>query len=100
MRIEWHGVSSARRTGARAPTRSRPRCATCTTRFALHAIFNAYWEPLAFALPRAGEEPWRRCIDTALDSPDDIRPWKDAPAVSGKRYQAQPRSVVLLARGL
>ena len=39
-----------------------------------HVILNAYWQPLDFELPRldsAGENPWRRWIDTALDSPHD-----------------------------
>ena len=44
-------------------------------RFRLHGIFNAYWEPLAFELPPADGQSWRRCIDTAQPSPDDIRPW-------------------------
>ena len=70
--------------------------------FLVHAIFNAYWEPLAFELPPAptGEHVWRRCIDTALASPDDICPIAEASAVTGARYVAQPRSVVVLALGL
>jgi glycogen operon protein len=68
---------------------------------ALHAIFNAYWEPLAFQLPAAPAEwSWRRRIDTALASPGDILPWEDAPAVAGSAYLAQPRSIVLLERRL
>jgi glycogen operon protein len=68
---------------------------------ALHAIFNAYWEPLAFELPAAPAAwSWRRRIDTALASPDDILPWEDAPGVAGTTYVAQPRSIVLLERRL
>jgi len=43
-------------------------------------ILNAYWQPLDFELPRAGkagENPWRRWIDTALDSPHDILQWEN-----------------------
>ena len=59
----------------------------------LHLIMNAYWEPLDFELPHeADREPWRRWIDTSLDSPDDIVPWEDragprrtsAPTTSGR----------------
>ena len=55
-----------------------------------HLILNAYWEPLAFELPRL-EAPgaWRRWIDTALDSPNDIVAWQTAPAVSGDTYRAE-----------
>jgi isoamylase len=61
-----------------------------------HLIFNAYWEPLEFELPDGNRGPWKRWIDTALDPPNDIVPWPDAPTVSGCRYVAGPRSVVVL----
>jgi glycogen operon protein len=64
-----------------------------------HMILNAYWEPLDFELPAtAGDDPWRRWIDTALESPEDIVPWKLAPPVAAGAYRAQARSVVILYR--
>jgi glycogen operon protein len=62
-----------------------------------HFMLNAYWEPLAFELPelKTGES-WRRWIDTALDSPDDIAPWDQSPTVPGKMYHVADRSVVML----
>ena len=60
-----------------------------------HLILNAYWEPLEFELPgRTG--PWRRWIDTSLESPHDIVEWPSAPTVAGRVYRAEPRSVVVL----
>ena len=62
-------------------------------------IFNAYWEPLDFELPRlnSGEyHPWRRWIDTSLDSPQDISVGHSAIPVPGFVYRAAPRSVVVL----
>jgi len=59
----------------------------------LHLILNAYWEALDFELPPA---PWRRWIDTALDSPEDIGDWESAPPAQGAAYRAGPRSVVAL----
>jgi glycogen operon protein len=67
---------------------------------ALHLIFNAWQESLAFELPEPGDgiSGWRRIIDTMLDAPDDIAPDFDAaPDVDGTAYEAGPRSVVLLA---
>jgi glycogen operon protein len=65
-----------------------------------HAIFNAYWEPLEFELPAIGgggaASPWRRWIDTSLESPDDITPWEDARPVPGRAYRAEARSVAVL----
>jgi glycogen operon protein len=62
-------------------------------------IFNAYWEPLEFELPRIDkgkEDPWRRWIDTFLDAPQDIVPWQEAPTVPDYTYRAESRSVVVL----
>jgi glycogen operon protein len=61
-----------------------------------HLIFNAYWEPLEFELPDGNRGPWKRWIDTALDAPNDIVPWWDAPTVPGFQYVAGPHSVVAL----
>jgi isoamylase len=64
-----------------------------------HAIFNAYWEPLEFELPRvvdSAQVPWRRWIDTSLDSPHDIVECEeDAPTIGGYTYRSEPRSVVM-----
>jgi glycogen operon protein len=62
-----------------------------------HLILNAYWEPLDFELPGAGDgNPWRRWIDTALDSPNDIVEWRSSPSLEGSDYLAEPHSVVVL----
>jgi glycogen operon protein len=68
-------------------------------RLLVHLFLNGYWEPLDFQLPTAPSSAtieWRRWIDTALDSPDDITDWRDAPAVAGNVYRAEARSVVVL----
>ncbi len=65
----------------------------------VHLIFNAYWEPLDFELPRVGtgkKNSWRRWIDTFQESPDDIVAWEEAPAIPECTYRAGPRSVVVL----
>jgi glycogen operon protein len=62
-----------------------------------HVILNAYWEPLEFELPSVGGgSSWRRWIDTALDSPNDIVPWQSAPTIASHSYRAEARSVVML----
>jgi len=68
-------------------------------RLLFHMILNAYWEPLDFELPpvdSGGAGLWRRWLDTALETPDDIVPWEAAPAVDGCSYRATARSVVVL----
>jgi isoamylase len=68
-------------------------------RLLFHVILNAYWQPLDFELPRidsTGENPWRRWIDTGLDSPHDIVEWDKTESVPSCAYRAESRSVVLL----
>ncbi|WP_396127123.1 glycogen debranching protein GlgX [Edaphobacter bradus] len=67
----------------------------------VYLIFNAYWEPLEFELPRSedgSEVSWRRWIDTFLEAPQDIGSWEEAPAVAGYSYRTGPRSVIVLWR--
>jgi glycogen operon protein len=69
-------------------------------RLRFHMILNAYWEPLEFELPPADDgHKWRRWIDTALESPNDIVEWQAAPFFAGAAYAAAPRSVVVLIAG-
>jgi len=65
----------------------------------IHAMFNAYWEPLTFEIPRPTPgvlEGWRRWIDTYRDAPDDVCDWTLAPYVPSLTYAVQPRSLVTL----
>ena len=67
----------------------------------VHIILNAYWESLEFEIPvlKGGRENWRRWIDTALDSPNDICDWNAEQPVLGTTYRAGARSVVVLIAG-
>ena len=102
-RIDWHGVKLAHPDWRDNSHSLAFSLESLRARFLFHVILNAYWEPLTFEFPSVPVEPgqaWRRCIDTALASPDDINPWNGASAVEQAAYLAQPRSVVLLARAL
>jgi isoamylase len=64
-----------------------------------YIAFNGYWEDLEFELPSMEQwlnTPWRRWIDTSLDSPADIVDWHIAEAVPGLNYSVRSRSVVVL----
>ncbi len=101
--IEWHGVALGCPDWGNESHSLAFTLQSLNARFSLHAIFNAYWESLTFELPpvpAAQQQTWRRCIDTALESPNDILPWKAAPVVRQTMYLVQPRSVVLLALAL
>lgn len=96
--IEWHGV-----TLGEPDLGSNSHSLAATIRHfdegvMLHIMLNAYWEKLTFKIPTFNDpkEPWRCCINTFLDAPNDILPWQEAPYVTGDSYEVEPRSVVIL----
>ena len=97
--ITWHGVKLCQ-----PDWRHSSHSLAFTVRLTMdrthyHIILNAYWEPLEFELPLVANgtgDPWRRWIDTFLDSPHDIVEWERAPSVPGHSYRAEPSSVVVL----
>jgi glycogen operon protein len=102
-RIEWHGVTLNRPDWSAGSRSLALTLRSLRARFLLHAMFNAYWDPLAFQLPPIPAESsqrWRRCVDTALQSPDDINFWTQAPSVATPTYEVQPRSAVVLVLAL
>ena len=99
-RIEWHGVKLNQPDWSEHSHSLAFTLRSLASRFLLHGILNAYREPLTFELPPvpvASRGQWRRCIDTALESPHDIEPWQSAASVDQEIYEVQPRSVVLVA---
>jgi isoamylase len=64
----------------------------------LYVMVNAYWEPLEFVVQEGRPSEWRRVVDTAQESPDDIRDPDQGLPLTSARYTAGPRSVVVLVR--
>ena len=61
-----------------------------------HFIINAFHEPLHFELPiPTTGQPWKRWIDTSLESPDDICVWHHAYPADEKEYNVNAHSVVV-----
>jgi isoamylase len=98
--IEWHGIQLGKPDWSEGSHVLAFTVASMKGRYRLHCMLNAYWEPLNFELPPPLEASeagrWRRWIDTALPTPEDIQEWESAPAVSPGAYKVQPRTVVLL----
>ena len=96
--VEWHGV----KLGAPDWGPDSHTLAACGRilggKLVLHIMNNAYWEPLEFEVPPlgTGHQPWRRCVDTFLEVPEDICTWADAKVVDDSTYPVQPRSIVIL----
>ena len=65
----------------------------------LYVALNAYWEPLEFALPPlAAGAQWRRLMDTARESPDDLCAPPAALSPGQTSYRCEARSSVVLIR--
>jgi glycogen operon protein len=81
-KIQWHGVTLNNPDWSEHSHSLAITLQSLRARFLIHGMFNAYWEPLTFEVPPRPEDsrqPWRRCIDTELKSPDDFQPWQTAP---------------------
>ncbi|MCB0548414.1 MAG: glycogen debranching protein GlgX [Phaeodactylibacter sp.] len=61
----------------------------------LHVMLNMFWEPLEFELPHSRQWNWKRIINTAARSPEDIFPETDAPAIKKRKVKVEARSVVV-----
>jgi isoamylase len=95
----WHGVKLGQPDWSTASHSIALTAEIQREKLLVHMILNTYWQPLDFELPRldgAGENPWRRWIDTALDSPHDVLEWAKAEPLHGYNYRAESNSVVML----
>ncbi len=95
----WHGVKLHQPDWSNQSHSLALRAELPEENLSFYLIFNAYWEPIDFELsPEAqtAHSPWRRWLDTSLESPHDIQDWPDAPVITGQTYRAEPRSVVVL----
>ena len=96
--IEWHGVRLAHPDWGHHSHSLAVSLQSLRADLLLHGMANMYSEPLTFELPPTPDGPWRRWIDTALQTPEDITEWTSAPVVPVQKYTAEPHSVVVLFR--
>jgi glycogen operon protein len=61
-------------------------------------MINGHWEDHVFTLPGGLDVRWRRAVDTARPSPDDIVTPGDEPALNAAGYTVGARSVVVCLR--
>jgi glycogen operon protein len=97
--VSWHGVNGPVDFG------NESRCLAWLLRGAsagdadLYVMINGHWEDHTFTLPNGSASGWRRVIDTALPSPQDIiEPGKE-PQLEDTKYKVRARSVVVLQEG-
>jgi isoamylase len=61
-------------------------------------MINGHWEDHTFMVSDDDASEWRRVVDTARPSPDDIREPGNEPTLDTARYRVRARSVVVLRR--
>jgi len=96
--VAWHGVELNQPDWSDDSRSFALTFTSICSRFRLHLMANAWWQPLAFAVPEPGDHfhPWRCWIDTARPSPEDCCAWDDsAPLLEGS-CQVMERSIRVL----
>jgi glycogen operon protein len=96
--VRWHGVGAATDTSADSRTLAYCLLGASQGDDDLYVMINAWQEPLAFEIQEGTPGEWRRVIDTARESPDDVREAGDEAPVPSRAYVVSPRSVVVLVR--
>jgi isoamylase len=64
----------------------------------LYVMINAHWEDRNFKVQKGQPSEWRRVVDTARSSPDDILEPGSEPKLESPDYLVRARSVVVLRR--
>jgi glycogen operon protein len=64
----------------------------------LYVMVNAYWQDLVFRIQEGVPGPWRRVVDTSLDSPSDIVEPGEEALLASLDYSVGSRSIVVLVR--
>lgn len=100
--MQWHGITPGQPDWGDDSHSFAVTISGVSRRYRLHAMVNAWWQPLTFSLPPAdGEEAcWCRWIDTARPSPDDILAWPDLLPLEDNQCTVEARSLVVLVKCL
>jgi glycogen operon protein len=64
----------------------------------LYVMINGHWEKHTFTVQEGRPTDWRRVVDTARPSPEDIAEPGTEASLASLDYELSPRSVVVLTR--
>jgi glycogen operon protein len=64
----------------------------------LYVMINGHWQDRSFTVPERQTSEWRRVVDTARPSPEDIVESGSEPVLKTASYPVRARSVVVLRR--
>jgi len=96
--VEWYGVTPAADTSYNSHSLAFCLDGGSQDDADFYVMINAHWQDMAFGIHQGTAGGWKRVVDTALASPDDIRePGEEVP-VESVEYPVRARSVVVLLR--
>jgi isoamylase len=96
-KIVWHGVKVNQADWSHFSHSIAFTIRSLYEKIEYHFIINAFHESLRFQLPiPTSGKPWKRWIDTSLESPDDICHWYHATPVNDNEYNVSDHSIVVL----
>ena len=101
--MTWHGVSVNKPDWSENSHSIALTVHALSGKIMMHYMINAYNSPLKFELPTVGngkEYRWKRWMDTALESPEDISDWDNAKEVKDAVYSVNSHSIVILVAQL
>src|SRR5690606_26962761 len=70
--VSWYGVGSTPDLGCESHSIAFLLRGKSQADDDVYAMVNGYWDALDFTIQDVGEFPWRRIVDTSLESPEDI----------------------------
>jgi hypothetical protein len=83
--IHWYGAGPAVDLSHRSRTLAYHLSGVSQGDDDLYVMVNAYWEPLEFVVQEGRPSEWQRVVDTARESPEDIRePDRGVPLTSAR----------------
>ena len=97
VKVEWHGVKVNQPDWGEHSHTIAATVENTLNHKLNHFMFNSYWEPLEFELPRvAPGSSWKLLIDTSLPAPFDIVETTAAEHLQRNAYTVNARSIVVL----
>jgi glycogen operon protein len=96
--VSWHGVDGPVDLGHES------RCFAYSLRGVsfgdddLYVMINGHWEDCSFTVPGGQASEWRRVVDTARPSPEDILERGNEPTLETASCTVRARSIVVLRR--
>jgi isoamylase len=96
--VRWYGVSAHADLGFNSHSLAYCLHGASQRDDDIYVMINAYHEPLLFTLQEGQPGDWRRVVDTALPSPEDIAEDAGGVHLAGLQYHVAPRSVVVFVR--